>query len=345
MQIEWLLANAAPVIRYRTHTELLNTCDDEFLLYAMAEILALPQTQKRLNLLKNLDYRKIHGSNSTFLENVLPMLSDFGLHYGIDAFKNLVVPDIILKKTLEKTHNGIFNYDRVIMCPFLLRSKFSVDGLLDAAIERIDTIYEFTRHMDYDIYDDATDYKSVPKAFWNRPIIKPSLSHGTMCKLPLIYDMVMLAEVYDSVPTEIKTKIDTIVNYVISPDYDVVVPMYGILCVAPRKYYAMGWDCKKPFNDNQNYSNPNLHRLLLYSNFPTAVKSAWFQNAIGYLTQYKTETGTYIFPKEYLPESDSNWVLGVRMSLGENSRKKSWIEIESTFYMFKLLNSIKLLAS
>jgi len=103
----------------------------------------------------------------------------------------------------------------------------------------------------------------------------------------------------------------------------------------------MGWDCKKPFNDNQDYSYSNLHRLLLYSCFPTAVKSMWFLNAVTYLMQYKTENDTFLFPKEYLIETDSNWVLGSRMSLAENRRKKQYAEIESTFYMLKLLKNSK----
>ena len=241
----------------------------------------------------------------------------------------------------EKINNDVLNYDKIIACPFLLRSKFPIDGLLDVAVERINTIYDFTRRMDFDIYDDAAAYKGVPKTFQDRPIIKPALSYGNTCRLPLIYDIVTLAEVYDRVTPDTQIKIDNIIEYIISPEYDVVEPGYGILCASQRRYYSMGWDCKKPFNDNQGFAYPNIHRLLLYSGFPAAVKSTWFENAVDYLTQYKTETGAYIFPKEYLPEYDSNWVLGCRMSLAENRRKKQWAEIESTFYMLKLLNCIK----
>jgi hypothetical protein len=302
----------------------------------MTAVLELPQTQKRLSLLKNLNYSNTHGANSIYLENVLPMLNDYGLYYGIEDFnlatKSIKELSIILSDK---------NYDKHIAYPFLLRSKFPIDGLLEFAIERIDMIYDFTQHMDFDIYDNVADYPSVPKPFQDRPIIKPGIASGEKIRLPLIYDIVMMAAVYNDVAPEIKVKIKTIMDYVISPLYDVVIPMYGIFCAAPRKYYAMGWDCKKPFNDNRNYSNQNLHRLLLYANFPTVVKSAWFQNVIVYLTQYKTATGTYIFPKEFLPENDGNWVLGVRMSLAENRRKKQWIEIESTFYMLKLLSYIQ----
>jgi len=147
----------------------------------------------------------------------------------------------------------------------------------------------------------------------------------------------LFAEIYALVSPELQAKINNIIDYIIAPEYDIVLFGYGILAAALKKYYAMGWDCKKPFNDKQNYSYQNLHRLLLYSRFPTAVKSAWFQNSIDYLSQYKTKNNTYVFPVGYIPETNSNWVLGSRMSLAENRRKRNWVEIESTFYMLKLL--------
>jgi len=336
MSAQWLLENAAPVIRYRTQTELIGSNNKVVLQDAMTALLALPQTQKRLALLRDLDYSRVHGSDSTNLENVLPMLVDFGLDYESEIFRREVKPGI----HSDKPHDD-FHYDKVISTPFLLQAKFPISGLVDFAIERINMIYDFTQHMNFDIYDDIKCYPGVPKPFQDRPLLKPELANGTICKLPMIYDILSMAEVYSRVSADIQAKIDNIINYVISPGYDIVVPMYGILRAQPRKYYAMGWDCKKPFNDNHGYEYPNLHRLLLYSRFPSAIKSTWFQNVIGFLMQYKTTDETFVFPKDYLMEKDCNWILGARMSLGENRRKKHWSEVESTFYMLKLLSCIK----
>lgn len=329
MSTDWLLDNGNPVVRYKTHTEILNTCNDSLLQKIMDEVLELPQTQKRLLLLKNLDFSKTHGSPSMYLENTLPMLNDYGIYYGSTAFVEQI-------NNIDKVFTIILDseYDKHIAYPFLLRSKFPNAELHEFANKRISEMYDFTEQKNYNIYDDVANYKNIPVNFRDRPIVKPGLA------LPLIYDIVMMAAVYKQSPAIINTKIDNIIEYVISPEYDVVVPMYGIRFASPNKYYAMGWDCKKPFNDKQDFSNPNLHRLLLYSSFPNVVKTAWFQNAIDYLTQFKTSSGTYIFPKEYLVEADGNWVLGVRMSLAENRRKKQWAEIESTFYMNKLFSNM-----
>jgi len=341
MLAEWLMENASPVIRYRTLSELIHAGDKKILNDTMHEVLALPQTQKRLGLLSGLNYNDTHGSPSKFLENVLPMLNDFGLYYGMDAFNNatkrvMEISNIVLDKS----------YDKLVAYPFLLRSKFAMNGLMDYAVERVHTIYDFTRHMDFDIYDDAANHNGVPKNFQDRPIIKPAIAYDTVScginiKVPLIYDIVLCSAIYDCVPPGTQAKINNIIEYIISPEYDVVVCGYGILPAPQKRYYLMGWDCKKPFNDGDGFSNENIHRLILYSNFPTAVESTWFQNAVDYLTQYRTERGTYLFPKEYLPEKDCNWVLGARMSLAENRRVKQWAEVESTFYMSKLLAAVK----
>jgi len=100
----------------------------------------------------------------------------------------------------------------------------------------------------------------------------------------------------------------------------------------------MGWDCLKPFNSNRYYANQNFQRLLLYAQFPAAVQSKWFSHAVDYMAQFRTPSGTYIFPESFLPESDGNWVLGAHHSLGENRRTRQWVEVESTFYMRKLLS-------
>ena len=333
MSATWLLEVASPVIRYRTLTELVHSCDKALVQNTLAEMLALPQTKKRLAALNRLDYSRTHGADGTYLENVLPMLNDFGLYCGMEAF------DGANKKSTEIypliTEKG---YDKIVSYPFLLRGGFPWVELLDFALERVDTIYDFTRRGDYDIYDDAADYPGVPKAFRCRPIIKPEIASREAIRLPLIYDMVMLAAVYHRVPDAVRVKIDNIVDYVISNEYDRVKTHYGILCTAPRKYYSMGWDCLKPFNSNRYYANQNFQRLLLYAQFPTAVTSKWFSHAVDYMAQYRTPRGTYIFPASFLGEYDGNWVLGTHNALAENRRKKSWLEIESTFYMQKLLS-------
>ena len=59
----------------------------------------------------------------------------------------------------------------------------------------------------------------------------------------------------------------------------------------------------------------------------------------GYV-QYVDENGIYHFPKEFLTEKDSCWILGCHMGLGESRRKKNALELEGTFRAIMLINRI-----
>ena len=71
--------------------------------------------------------------------------------------------------------------------------------------------------------------------------------------------------------------------------------------------------------------------------FPTTREHPWFINSLNHLEGFRTEKGTYQFPRTYLPEKPVGyWVTGARMALEENRRKAIAIEMESTFWMAKL---------
>ena len=202
MSLEWLLDKGGPVVKYKTLTELTSVTDYTILHDLSNAILDLPQTQKRLTMLKNLDFNRVHGSDNTYLENVVPMLCDFGLNYNIDSFRSVSVQasDIFL--------NSYSYYEKIEVCPFLLYAKYPINALMDIAIERINTIYGFTKNMDFDIYDDPENHKTMPKPFRDRPVIKTSIVYGNYCRLPMIYDILMLAEVYDKASADLKSNLN-----------------------------------------------------------------------------------------------------------------------------------------
>jgi hypothetical protein len=75
------------------------------------------------------------------------------------------------------------------------------------------------------------------------------------------------------------------------------------------------------------------------SAFPTARAHPWYRNALAHLDQYATGRGTWIFPRAYLPEKSAGyWVSGSYMGLEGNRRASSALEIESTFWMAKLVH-------
>ena len=79
------------------------------------------------------------------------------------------------------------------------------------------------------------------------------------------------------------------------------------------------------------------------AHFPESRDHPWFRKSIQYLENYKTQNGTYIFPKDFLTETKARgyWIHGWRMGLGENRRSTHWVEIESTFWMFAIHMAIE----
>ncbi|MCL2407014.1 MAG: hypothetical protein FWC95_03720 [Defluviitaleaceae bacterium] len=55
-------------------------------------------------------------------------------------------------------------------------------------------------------------------------------------------------------------------EYVIAPGYDIVKFTYGIHSPMPRRYCAEGWECKKLFNNNNDYSNKNIEEYIPEAN-------------------------------------------------------------------------------
>ena len=74
----------------------------------------------------------------------------------------------------------------------------------------------------------------------------------------------------------------------------------------------------------------------LVSGFPGAYEQQWFRQRIDHLEHYRTDRGTYLFPKEYLPEKKNSYYLysGAHLGLGEKGGQA--LEIESTFRMLSI---------
>lgn len=341
--IEWLIENSEAVIKYRTLHELAEvSCKD--MKKVEKELIENSKVQARLGYLKSQkdisDFSFIHGRENKCLENCIPMLMDFGFKKGIAEFDNIIVP--LLKQAKEKPWRipPIFReFGQIIVYPFFLAGGYYDEELIAYMHERLNTLYDFVVEKNYEIYDFDTEYKGVPKSFQNRPIIKPELYIDGKFKIPLIYDIYGLSNLVNISNEEIMAKIGAVIEYILSPEYNRLITFYGILSSGKRRYHAMGWDCKLPFYfNNMDINRPNLylHRLELMAHFPNAVKSGWFERGLIHFENFRTEKGTYIFPKEYLLEKESVWVLGTHMSLGENRKNKQFVERESTFRILKI---------
>ena len=119
-----------------------------------------------------------------------------------------------------------------------------------------------------------------------------------------------------------------------------IVDGYGIL-VDKKKYWALGWTPKLVDLEKEYCNNPLLLKLELFSNFEVAVRAEWFLQAMELIEKYKYDNDLYNYPKNYLTEKDSCWVLGNHMGIGENRRSKNALIYEGTFRTLLIKNNLK----
>lgn len=337
--IDFLLEKSDVAIRYRVTRDLCESSNSSEINRLQNELMNSERVVHLLDCLKN--HKEYHGATLYAIENSLNMLVDMGLQYGngFDEFDHIVkaLSDKAKNRMIDNQH--VLGYlSHIVVIPFLLRAGIRDKWLLEFTKERINTIYDFIIQNDYDIYDDISKYKSIPKSFQNRPIIRPSLYKNGKIKFPLEYDIYGFASLMPELNIEYQCKINEIISYILDDRFYAIEDGYGIL--SDRKnYWAMGWD-PKPTNLTKEYPyNPLLLKMDLMSKFSSATNSTWFMQALELIGQYVDEKGFYHYPKNYLTEKDSCWILGNHMSLGENRRKKYSLVIEGTCRTLLILKS------
>jgi hypothetical protein len=369
--------NADAPIRYRVQRELLK---NEKAAKQIEELLLdnemVKQWLKKLNLENYPQRRNIcemaHGGPDYHLENSMQKIVQLGLHAEMppvaEAVQNYinVMTNTPLKKPYRKDAIGHYKgLDFVIPANMLTLGGFRNSAVLEFMLGSLDEMYAFAGKGDCNIYlssEDRAKLKGVPPNWADvKHFIKPELFDEFGLCWPMIYDIIGLTKLYGAHSPETDRKIDVIIDFITNDNFHKTIPDgYGILIAGKRKYHSHGWDPKYPgWFDVADYiktatgssSATTLHpslsvsKLLFFAmyiaKYPIALKTKWFSDLLCCLEKYKTENGTYEFPKEWLMEKQGYTVMGYHMSFGESRRKRNWREIESTFYMQLLGQSIQ----
>jgi hypothetical protein len=171
---------------------------------------------------------------------------------------------------------------------------------------------------------------------------------GGELQFPTIYDIYALANYPVHLQSEdFRQKMDAVIEYVLHPSCQTFPVGYGLMRAGKRKYYAIGWSVHLPRYPNvEEKVNENMlvQRLVFMSSFRAARNHPWFRENIEWLESYRTDQGTYMFPRSYLQERPNGyWVTSAYMGLEENRRQKIAIELESTFWMLKIKKNAEFL--
>lgn len=144
-----------------------------------------------------------------------------------------------------------------------------------------------------------------------------------------------------------RKKIDSVISYITQPAYQKLHDGYGVVRTGENRYNVMGWNVWLPGYSRMHVDDFKMsclvQRIELLSDFKSIKSDHWFRSSIAHLKTYATDKGTYIFPKQYIKEKkNSYFVTGTHMGLGENRRRKLAYEIESTYWMIKIMKRLKM---
>jgi len=338
--LDWLIENAGPIIRYRVLNEIklkgTNLKQDQLL----ADMLSCGEVQKWMHLLA--ESKHIHGSDDYAMENSLAKLTAYGLTSDFCEISKLV--ESVYKRKFSNVVESDSGYQGILFPFFVALKHFNHKGVLSYALARLDTIYAFASESqtDADNREDISDWilseqeklaLRIPRQWHDKTVWRPEISN----LLPNCYDYYLFSFLDGH-----QEKRAAVLRFVHTPQFQK-------LCEQREFRRSYGWNAEKRYCWS-TWEMPYMHgyhgfdsakfagnKFLLYmdltSRFPQANTLAWFQNGLRYLENFRTEAGRYRFPTSFLPERKNGYYLytGARMRLGEKG--SLGIETESTFRM------------
>jgi len=236
----WLVEKGGPAIRYRAATELLSEPDSVDVDRRRKELLESRLVELWLGrLVPDTSPTGLHHSKNTAYENAMGKLTQLGCTMRMSAFDQRTLPFRRWLQNEVQTPKQFFGpFYWTLLASLLAMAGYGEDEAVKKVLtRRLETLYELTHRGSYDLYVDQDTYPGFPKAFRNHPLINSKLYEEGNLQLPWIHDLNGLANSPDLPYDErYANKIDTIVSYILHPEYQKLPQGYGILYVPKRHY-------------------------------------------------------------------------------------------------------------
>jgi len=342
---QWILHNAGPSIRFRTLVEILQEQDVGLVARALKDLLESPEAIEWMGrLMPRFDINSIHSGRPDAFENVVGKLVQLGLRAGLQPFDNKTLPfRVWLSENIETypdTPHAVF-LQTIIASLLAFAGYGSTSPVKTHMMKRLETLYEFAKHPDFSsVFVDKSGFKGLPKGSKSHRLVNPDLYQDQQFMLPWVHDIRGLSSCVDILTNQRhRSKVDKIIEMILTPEYQNLPWSYGLAKYGTR-FYVLGWAAHLPgyFSKPEGRSYAEfLLTLEFMGRFPAARKSPWFVNSIEYLENFRTENGTYLFPRTWLPEKPVGyWVGGLRMGFDNRKNYPVAIECESTFRVLKI---------
>jgi hypothetical protein len=227
---------------------------------------------------------------------------------------------------------------RTVVASFLAYAGYgSTAPVKNQMIQRLESLYSFAKNPDFlQIFADESQFKGIPKKSKHR-LVSPDYYPEQKIMFPWIHDIRGLAHCPEIIYSrKYYPQIQKVVNMILTPAYQKLPHSYG-LAKYENRHYVLGWAMHLPgycSKLEEHEISVLLLTLEFMAQFQEAQDSVWFNDAIKYLETFRTEKGTYLFPRVHLPEKKFGyWVGGSRMALDSRKGNPLAIELESTFRM------------
>lgn len=347
---QWLLQHAGPCIRFRTLVDILQEQDVGVVSRALEEMLESPEIQEWVQrLTPQFDINSLHSGKENAFENIMGKLVQLGLRAGLQPFDNKTLPfRVWLSENVGEiptAPHAIFL--RTIVASFLAYAGYGTTSPVIAQMkQRLNTLYEFAKDPDFSvIFVDKSEFKGIPKTSESHQLVNPILYPNQRFMLPWVHDIRGFANCIFVFENEaLQSKLETVIEMILTPEYQNLPWSYG-LAKYDTGYYVLGWAAHLPGYLSEPEER-EFAELLLTLEFmvriPAARKSTWFREMMQYIETFRTESGTYEFPRTWLPEKgDGYWVGGLRMAFDDRKGNPTAIECESTFRVLRIKQFMK----
>lgn len=348
---DWLIKNAGPIIKYRTQKELKEEDASKF----EDDLLSSRLVTQQLKFLKfSVSPTSLHHSKPEAFENCMGRLFEFGLKKGIAALDDRIQPylDWLDEIELSKGNPVPFSWFYLsLIAGYLAMTGYSNHKEVNYIIrKRLENAVSFTEIKNFnEIYINPEKIGKIPKNFRERPILNPEIikEHAILPNIHDFHCFLHTPSLLNEMDT--KVKIETLVDFILSPEYQKLEPGYGILYQPDtRRFYSAGWSIHLfgyPFENDFNekmqksicFDKSNLLRLSLLNRLGKCRNHPWFKNNIKKLKSYEINDGIFQFPREMIPQNNSGyWVSGRALGLEEKRSTKKALQIESTFRFYEI---------
>jgi len=361
--IQWLIENGGPSIKLNLMNEGLiseNAYDTNELVNELLQIekvktaLTYFDKFKDYQSMRPAPYNDLHGFIHNCYEDCYEMFMRFfinlGFRAGMPIFDEKVAYMREVYRYLMTKDEGY--WPNVIM--LMLEAGFYEDDMLDATNEFLDRIYQTAKAQCFDIYETDPEkirHSKLPKIWKDKPILKEIHVDGELL-LPTIYHINYIVNLYKYVNDEtIKEKIETVIKYILHPEYQKFRGDYGYGWFS-KAYYACSGGVSLPLYEYDEFTNMH-HKagLELMSHSPVALGSEWFIKCIDYMEKFKTERGTYILPEDcfyntFVRPANATVVYKAFISkdvkVKRNEKKSFALEILSTYFVVLLKSRMEI---